>query len=629
MARPPSRSGLTPAEALAAARAAAEARNPGDLSVAVAVRASEGIIAARERAAAWGKRLLRSIWTPVDPYDGDQVAEFAATAARHMATAQKTTATAAAAGQIQLLSSMGVRVTVRPDVPVDVRAPGATFDDGRVELDHSATRVRYRDQDPVDLDAAGMTTVEVFNRPARTVRYLESKGATREQAEAEALKRLDALVDGNIMLAQRLAESQVINAAASLRGSTVVGMRRIIHPELSRTGTCGLCIAASDRLYTVRELLPIHANCKCTSAPVTEEFDPADELNAVDLRQLYRDAGGTSAAHLKRTRYKEDVHGELGPVVIPVRKYKPRSKASEKAAGGTAVMAEETQVEIARRQLPLFEDNLAKLREQGLSEESSQIKYHKQQIERYRERLADQPESGPTRGSGPVRSRIAVKTESKRPETAGGRRGGNDDGGNGNSGGRGISAGDGDGDDPKKALSAVRSAARDAEPEATKLVHAIADSSGGTVERLDSRFKTDKSILEKLERFKRKRSPYYRLDKFNDALRYTVVLPESGYWQATRDVVGEIGQAGFTVDFDPGGWRANYRGLNLTIKDPEGRQFEVQLHTAASLQASEQSHGLYEEMRKLPHGNRRRAELQAQIDAIYALVPWPDGVPHV
>ncbi|MGV0595693.1 hypothetical protein [Mycolicibacterium porcinum] len=414
MAQSPNR--LTPAEALAAARAAAEARNPGDLSVAVAVRTSEGIIAARERAAAWGKRLLRSLWTPVDPYDGDQVAEFAATAARHLSTAQKTTATAAAAGQIQLLSSMGVRVSVRPTSPDDIRGTRVTFDDGQVDLEHRGTRVRYRDQDPVDLDAIDFTNVEVLNRPARTVRYLESQGATREQAKAAALKRLDALVDGNMMLAQRLAESEVINAAANLTGSTVVGMRRIIHPELSRTGTCGLCIAASDRLYTVRELLPMHANCKCTSAPVTEEFDPADELNAVDLRQLYSDSGGTSRAHLKRTRYKVDEHGELGPTLIPVRKYKPRSKVSEKAAGGTAVMAEETKVEVARRQLPLFEDNLAKLREQGLGEDSPQVKYHKQQIARYRERLAAASESDPTRGSGGSRTEKVV-TDTQTPET--------------------------------------------------------------------------------------------------------------------------------------------------------------------------------------------------------------------
>ncbi|BDY33167.1 hypothetical protein hbim_07142 [Mycolicibacterium mageritense] len=380
---------------------------------------SEGVIATRERASTWAKRLIRSLWTPVDPYDGDQVAEFATAAADRLATAQKTTATAAAAGQIQLLSTMGVRVSVRPTSPLDIRGAGATFTDGRVELDRSATRVRYRGQDPVDLDASDITTVEVLNRPARIVRYLESQGATRELAAAAALERLDALVDGNMMLAQRFAESEVINAAANLDGSPIVGMRRIIHPELSRTGTCGLCIAASDRLYTVRELLPMHANCKCTSAPVTEEFDPADELNAVDLRQLYRDAGGTSRAHLKRTRYKEDEHGELGPTLVPQRKYKPRSKGAKKASGGTAVLAEESKVEVARRQLPLFEANLAKLREQGLDEDSSQVKYHKQQIARYRERLASDQNSGPTIGSATSRTRKGMD-ETHTPETEAG-----------------------------------------------------------------------------------------------------------------------------------------------------------------------------------------------------------------
>lgn len=410
-----SRSRLTPAQALAAARAAAASRNSSDLAVAVASRTSEGVISTRERAAEWGKGILRALLGQVDPYDGDQVSEFTTTGAGHLATAQKATATAAAAGQIQLLSSMGVRVSVRPTNPVDVRASGATFVDGHVELAHHDTKVRYRGQEPVDLDAAAMTTVEVLNRPVRTIRYLESQGATRERALAGGYKRLDALVEGNVMLAQRIAESEVINAAANLAGSPVVGMRRIIHPEMSRTGTCGLCIAASDRLYTVRELLPIHAGCWCTSAAVTEEFDPADELNAVDLRRLYRDAGGTSAAHLKRTRYKVDEHGELGPTLIPVRKYKPRSKTSEKQAGGTAVMDEESKVEVARRQLPLFEANLAKLREQGLDEDSSQVKYHKEQIAKYQERLA--ADSGPPRQGPPNRSAASGPTTQTKANT--------------------------------------------------------------------------------------------------------------------------------------------------------------------------------------------------------------------
>ena len=334
------------------------------------------------------QRVLRSLFTSVDPYDGDQVAEFTRAGARHLGAAQKATATAAVAGQQLLLSTMGVNVKVQPAAPIDVRAPRVSFTATGVELDRVGVSVRYVGQEPVEVSAADMTTVEVLNRPVRKMRYLESKGATREQALEAGLVRLDAIAEANMMLAQRLAEAEVINAAANLDGSPVVGMRRIIHPELSLTGTCGLCIAASDRLYTVRELLPMHRLCKCTSAAVTEEFDPADALNAVDLRRLYRDAGGTSRAHLKRTRYKEDDHGELGPTLKPERKYKARKKDSGTTEGSGKTVLDETPAEIARRQLPLFEANLAKLRSDGLSEDSAQVKYHQQQIARYRERIA-------------------------------------------------------------------------------------------------------------------------------------------------------------------------------------------------------------------------------------------------
>lgn len=616
MAQSPS--GLTPADALAAARAAAEARNPGDLSVAVAVRTSEGIIAARERAAAWGKRLLRSIWTPVDPYDGDQVAEFAATAARHLATAQKATATAAAAGQIQLLSSMGVRVSVRPTSPDDIRGTRVTFDDGQVELEHRGTRVRYRDQDPVDLDAIDFTNVEVLNRPARTVRYLESKGATREQAEAEALKRLDALVDGNMMLAQRLAESEVINAAANLSGSTVVGMRRIIHPELSRTGTCGLCIAASDRLYIVRELLPMHANCKCTSAPVTEEFDPADELNKADLRQLYRDAGGTSRAHLKRTRYKVDEHGELGPTLIPGRKYKPRSATSKKQAGATAVSDPETKAEIAARHLPILENNLAQLRAGGLTEESPQVKYHIQQIQRLRGDLNDEAGQKP-----------AMPPTTPPPPSTGGGTGGPTDG-------------DDENDHPdltpeeraeaRQAAEKAVHAATGAEPAISAAVRGHVEANGGELHRFETRLKSVDSLYRKIqdEMAQFGDDGEVAAAKIRDKVRYTAVLPEDGYWARGTEIADRLVAAGFTRSKQTRGWRREgYRGRNDTFKTADGVEFEVQFHTPASLYAAEVTHPWYEEARLPTTSDQRRAELDEQQNTVFAAVPAPDDVPWV
>jgi hypothetical protein len=96
-----------------------------------------------------------------------------------------------------------------------------------------------------------------------------------------------------------------------------VGYRRFIHPEFSAGGVCGLCVAASDRIYHRETLRPIHLRCKCTSAPVTKTYDPGLGLNDSDIKNLYTDAGGsTSAADLKRGRYKI-AYNELGPVLVP------------------------------------------------------------------------------------------------------------------------------------------------------------------------------------------------------------------------------------------------------------------------------------------------------------------------
>lgn len=73
-------------------------------------------------------------------------------------------------------------------------------------------------------------------------------------------------------------------------GSGVTKFRRVIHPELSKTGTCGLCVVASDRLYNVGDLLPLHSNCKCGVVPVTERSDPGSGLSQSDLDKVYKKA---------------------------------------------------------------------------------------------------------------------------------------------------------------------------------------------------------------------------------------------------------------------------------------------------------------------------------------------------
>lgn len=104
--------------------------------------------------------------------------------------------------------------------------------------------------------------------------------------------------------------------------SKVVGYRRVIHPELSKSGTsCGLCIVASTMEYTRAELLPIHSGCNCETCEIYSVgdavFDPGGMINFEDLEVFYREAGNTTHGwSLKRHKYRVENHPEYGPTLV-------------------------------------------------------------------------------------------------------------------------------------------------------------------------------------------------------------------------------------------------------------------------------------------------------------------------
>ncbi|QOL33130.1 hypothetical protein BE0216_03760 [Bifidobacterium eulemuris] len=99
------------------------------------------------------------------------------------------------------------------------------------------------------------------------------------------------------------------------RGSKVLSYRRVLHPELSKSGSCGLCIVAADRWYSTANLMPLHVRCKCGVAPAGSDEDPGLDLNKADLDRLYAEAGSNKAEDLVNVRVKTISHGELGPVL--------------------------------------------------------------------------------------------------------------------------------------------------------------------------------------------------------------------------------------------------------------------------------------------------------------------------
>ncbi len=149
--------------------------------------------------------------------------------------------------------------------------------------------------------------LEEFQRPAVQGRYAAVTG----NADTNAVTRLQQLVATDMAVAQREVMQETYRQAG------VLYFRRIIHPELSRTGTCGLCVAAATRVYSVEDLMPIHDNCKCQAVGVYEgQDDPGLRLNRTELGRLYEEAGDTSAERLNRVRVHTVQHGELGQILV-------------------------------------------------------------------------------------------------------------------------------------------------------------------------------------------------------------------------------------------------------------------------------------------------------------------------
>lgn len=216
-----------------------------------------------------------------DFYTPRQVARFIDALVRIIEPGQQRTASTTDAYLARVLADM----RGRPVAPVGVRVDPAKLRGG---TDHR----------------------DVLERVAAEYRRRVAEGLNDAAARQRAERRLEVIVTDDLALAEREATRQVYTKTPG-----VTGYRRVIHPERSRGGTCGLCAVASDQIYRTGTLLPLHGGCQCTTLPIIGAKDPGRSLNRDELDALYEQAGGTSMEKLKRTRVVVHEHGELGPVL--------------------------------------------------------------------------------------------------------------------------------------------------------------------------------------------------------------------------------------------------------------------------------------------------------------------------
>ncbi|SDT74334.1 hypothetical protein [Actinoplanes derwentensis] len=171
------------------------------------------------------------------------------------------------------------------------------------------------DDDPVwavaEQEMEFLPPSHAYGRVADAYRWqVTARGDPPETAQGKAIARLTVVAQTDVTLAVR---EQYRRSLGQIRAD---GYRRILHPELSETGPCGLCAVAADRTYRTGDLLPLHAKCVCEVLPIYGDLDPGLTLNADDLGALYATAGGTRRELLRKVRVVLAEHGELGPTLI-------------------------------------------------------------------------------------------------------------------------------------------------------------------------------------------------------------------------------------------------------------------------------------------------------------------------
>lgn len=180
-------------------------------------------------------------------------------------------------------------------------------------------------------DLRGIPAEVEWERPAKTYRSgIKLLGLDDLEAAQRAENRATQLAADDLDAAMRSAARQRLASV-----DKVTGFRRVIHPEASRGGTCGLCIAAAHRTYHRSDLLPVHGGCKCEVFPIVSgKADPSPTWNERDISALYREvlkaSGSTAAADLRKARVSVAQHGELGPVLVDDGH---RFRSQEQAAG--------------------------------------------------------------------------------------------------------------------------------------------------------------------------------------------------------------------------------------------------------------------------------------------------------
>jgi len=165
------------------------------------------------------------------------------------------------------------------------------------------------------------------------------------------------------------------------------------------------------------------------------------------------------------------------------------------------------------------------------------------------------------------------------------------------------------------------------EEELTPVMMAVSQATNGTISGLRFRLKQPGSLrrkivdqVEKGEYATAKESA----ENISDAVRYTISYDSKNYVKSVAETLDDMRTRGYELRVKNYWDRADYKGINIAVKDKTGKTFELQLHTKESLAIKEDLHVLYEQYRKSKN-DAERWQLWNKMTGIAKKIPQPEG----
>jgi hypothetical protein len=120
-------------------------------------------------------------------------------------------------------------------------------------------------------------------------------------------------------------------------------------------------------------------------------------------------------------------------------------------------------------------------------------------------------------------------------------------------------------------------------------------------------------------------------ERIGDALRYAITYPDERYAERIPTSLDRLRARGYAVEEIRNSWvhGSRYKGVNVSLRTPDGQPFELQFHTPHSWVANQRTHADFERFRTLPDTSPEAASLREQMVAQWDGVEHPPGIERI